>query len=344
MKKLRVLMLVHDVLVPPPNAAELEPEETWDYQMELDVQTTLRELGHEVEVLGVGDELRPIKDRIEAFRPHVAFNILTDFHGVIAYEAHVVSYLELLKQPYTGCNPRGIVLAGDKALSKQILAWHRVPCPAFAVFPQRSRAVRLPKRMQFPVIVKSATQHGSAGIAQASIVHDADELAERVAFVHRTLGDDVVAEQFLPGRELTVGIVGNERLEVLPVWELWFENMPDRNEAIATSRVKWDVEYARRVGLRTGPVRDLTPEVQAHVQSIAKRTYRALHLSGYARIDMRMDEAGRVHVIDANVNPDLTANEDFAEAAAAHGMSYGDLLQRLLQLGRGYRSAWKVAE
>jgi D-alanine-D-alanine ligase len=342
MKKLRVLMLVHDVLVPPPGAEKFDPDDTWEYQMELNVQMTLRELGHEVEVLGVGDELKPIRERIEAFKPHICFNILTDFHGVVAYEAHVVSYLELLKQPYTGCNPRGITLASDKALLKQILSWHRIAVPAFAVFPQRTRKAKLPKRMQFPVIVKSATQHGSAGISQASIVRSDEELAERVEFMHRTVGDDVVVEQFIEGRELTVSIVGNERLDAFPVWEMWFDNLPDRTQAIATEKLKWNVEYAHKVGLRTGPARDLTDEQAVAIQKIAKRAYKALHLSGYARMDMRMDQDGKVYVIEANVNADLTAVEDFAEAAEAAGHDYGQLLQRILNAGLSYKPGWMV--
>src|SRR5690606_33763238 len=127
-----------------------------------------------------------------------------------AYEAHVVSYLELLKQPYTGCKARGMVLAGDKALSKQILSWHRMPCPGFAVFPQGRRKAKLPARLSFPVIVKAATLHGSAGISQASVVHSDAELQERVEFMHRTVQDDVVVEQFIPGREITVGVLGND--------------------------------------------------------------------------------------------------------------------------------------
>ena len=104
MKKLRVLLLVHDLLLPPPDAKDLDWEETYPYQMELDVQSTLCQLGHEVETLGVGEDLDVIRQRAEAFRPHVAFNVLTDFHDITAYESHVVSYLELIKLPYTGCN------------------------------------------------------------------------------------------------------------------------------------------------------------------------------------------------------------------------------------------------
>jgi D-alanine-D-alanine ligase len=328
--------------VPPPNADKLSASETWTYQMELEVMRTLREMGHEARELGVGDELRPVRDAISEWKPHVVFNILTDFHDVVTYEAHFVSFLELLKQPYTGCNPRGIVLAGDKALSKQILAWHRIPCPAFAVFPLRSKVAKLPRRMKFPVIVKSAVQHGSAGISQASVVHDDKELLERVEFLHRTLQTDVVAEQFLEGRELTVSILGNERLEVLPIWELWFDKLPEGNEAIATSRVKWDVRYQKRIGLKTGRARDLPKEVEDRIISICKRTYRALHLSGYARIDLRMDAEGRPYVIEANVNSDLSPGEDFPDSAKAAGLDYGQLLQRILNVGLGYKPAWMI--
>jgi D-alanine-D-alanine ligase len=340
MRKLRVMVLMHDVLVPPPDASELPASETWSYQMELAVVHTLTEMGHEVRQVGVGDDLRPIREAVAEWKPHIAFNILTDFHDVVTYEAHVVSFLELLKQPYTGCNPRGIVLAGDKALSKQILAWHRIPCPQFAVFELRSRKAKLPRRMQFPVIVKGAVNHGSAGISQASVVHNDAELTERVEFLQRTLQTDVVVEQFLEGREFTISIVGNDRLEAFPIWELWFDNLPEGNEAIATSRVKWDEKYQKRVGLCTGCARDLAPELEEQIIKIAKRTYRALHLSGYARIDLRMDAEGRVYVIEANVNNDLTPGEDFPESAKFAGVDYGQLLQKVLNVGIAYKQAW----
>jgi D-alanine-D-alanine ligase len=342
MRKLRVLVAMHEELVPPPDADKLPASATWDYQMELDVVRTLRDLGHEVTTLGVGEELRPVRDAIAEQKPQVLFNILSWFHGVVAYEAHFVSFLELCKQPYTGCNPRGITLAGDKALSKQILTWHRIPVPAFAVFPLRTRKAKLPRRMTFPVIVKSAIEHGSAGIAQASVVRTDDELAERVAFLHRTLQTDVVVEQFLAGREFTVSVLGNERLETFPIWELWFDKLPEGNESIATARVKWDVDYQKHVGLRTGRARDLPADVEERIHAIARRTYRALHLSGYARIDLRMDAEGRVYVIEANVNNDLTPGEDFPDSAASAGVDYAQLLQRIVSTGLAYKPAWKV--
>jgi D-alanine-D-alanine ligase len=341
-RKLRVLVAMHDAVVPPPDADKLPATETWDYLMELSVQRGLQQLGHDVHVLGVGDELKPIRDALGEHKPHIVFNILSYFHGVVAYEAHVVSFLELCKQPYTGCNPRGVTLAGDKALTKQILAWHRIPHPAFAVFPLRTKKARLPARMTFPVIVKTVGEHGSAGIAQASVVHNDKELAERVEFLHRTLQGDVVVEQFLAGREFTVSVLGNERLETFPIWELWFDKLPEGNEPIATARVKWDERYQRRVGLRTARARDLPPELEQDIHKICKRTYRALHLSGYARIDLRMDEQGRVYVIEANVNNDLTPGEDFPESAKLAGVEYDQLLQRILNTGLAYKPAWMI--
>ncbi|MGE3172083.1 MAG: ATP-grasp domain-containing protein [Planctomycetota bacterium] len=342
MRKLRVLVLMHAHLVPPESIEGLTEQQVSMFEMERAVLRTLRELGHEVVGLGVEEELRPIREQIAEIKPHVAFNILNYFHDVTAYDSHVVSYLELLKQPYTGCNPRGIVLAGDKALSKKILTYHRIPCPLFAVFPQRGRKVALPARMQFPVIVKSAVEHGSTGISQASIVHDQKGLEERVDFVHRSIGTDAVAEQYIEGREVTVSVLGNERLQVFPVWELWFENLPARSEPIATSRVKLDLEYAARIGARIGPARDMDERKQREIQHVAKRTYRALDLSGFARIDLRIDPEGRPFVIEANCNPDLTPVEDFAESAKSAGVDYPQLLQRIINLGIGYKSLWKV--
>ena len=343
MKKLRVLVLVHDLLLPPPDAEDLDWEETYAYQMELDVQMTLRELGHEVEMLGVEQSLEPIREAVERFRPHVAFNILTDFHDITAYEAHVVSYLELLKVPYTGCNPRGIALANDKALCKKILMWHGVRCPAFTSFQPGVRKARLPAGVEYPVIVKSAIEHGSTGLSQASVVRTEKQLQKRVAYMFDKVGGEVIAEQFIPGRELTVSIVGNgARLDVLPVWEVWYDKLPAGKHAIATEQVKWNVDYAQSIGIKTGKARRLPEAKQREVQRIARDAYRALGLSGYARMDMRMDEHGDVYVIEANANPDLTEIEDFSEAAQEYGWDYGQLLQKVVDAGRSYRAPWKV--
>jgi len=189
-------------------------------------------------VLGVSHDLAPIRQHVEGFQPHVVFHLLMEFQDVAVYQAHVTGYLELLRVPYAGCNPRGLLLARDKALSKLLFRVHRIPTPGFLVF-ARDRAIRVPKRLGYPLIVKSVDEEASLGIAQASIVHDEEHLRERIAFVHRRVATDAIAEQYVAGRELTIGVLGNDRLATFPVWEMFFENLPEGSEPIATARVKW---------------------------------------------------------------------------------------------------------
>jgi len=341
MKRMRVLALMHDHLVPPESIKGMDPDEVNNIRMEYDVREALRRLGHEVVVLGVADELAPIRAALSEVKPDVCFNLLTHFLDVGAYHAHVVSYLELLKASYTGCNPRGLLLAGDKALSKKVLNYHRIRVPRFAVF-RHGAAVRSAGNLRFPLFVKSVSEEASAGISQASIVRDLAELAARVEFVHRNIGTDAIAEEYIEGRELTVGVIGNERLTALPVQELMFDSLPDGTAPIMTSRAKWDLAYQKKIGVRTERAKDLSDGMAARIQRTAKRLYRALSLSGYARIDMRLSAEGHVFVIEANPNPDLCEVEDFAVSAQQAGLSYQKLIQRLIVLGQRYRPAWKV--
>ncbi len=340
MRRLRILVLMHTELVPPDSLEGFSEEEINRWKMEFDVLATLERLGHHVQALGVGDELQPIRQAISTFRPHLCFNLLMHFHDAGVYDSALAAWLELLKMPYTGCNPRGLLLAGDKALSKKILAYHRIRTPRFLSFP-RGRAVRaLPRGLRFPLIVKSRSEHASTGISQASIVRDEAALHERVEFVHRNVGTAAIAEEFIEGRELTVGVLGNRRLEVFPVWEMFFDDLPEGAPAIATSRVKWDKRYQKKIGLRTGPALELGDELTARIQSLAKRVYRALELSGYARIDLRLDADLQPWILEANPNPDLCFGEDFAESAEARGITYQTLVQRILNLGLRYQPAW----
>ncbi|NIO11510.1 MAG: ATP-grasp domain-containing protein, partial [Deltaproteobacteria bacterium] len=303
MKKLRVLTLMHEDLVPPEDVSGIEIETT-EWKTEYNVVSTLRKAGHEVLPLGVRSDLDIIRKTIDEWQPHIAFNLLEEFDGVAVYDQNVIGYLELLGMPYTGCNPRGLMLARDKSLSKKILAYHRILHPDFAFFPM-GRPVRRHKRLQFPLIVKSVSQEASVGISQASIVDDDEKLKERVAFVHNSVGTDAIAERYIEGRELYVGVIGNMRLQVFPVWELFLDGLPDEVQRIATARVKWNPKYQKKYGITSGLAENLPEGVEDRIQHLAKRIYRALNLSGYARIDLRLDTTGRVYVLEANPNPEV---------------------------------------
>ena len=336
-RKLRVMMLCHEDLVPPDSRDGYDPDAIYDWQAEYDVVHAIRTLGHDVQVVGVSDDVLPIRQCVAGFEPDVVFNQLVELRDVGAFAVHVVSYLELLGVPYTGCNPQGLTLARDKALSKKILRYHRIPTPAFLVFPA-GRSVRIPRRVPYPMIVKSLDEDASRGVSQASIVKNEAELAERIDFVHRNVGTAAIAEQYVEGRELTIGVLGNDRLKTFPVWEMSFAALPDGTRPIATERVKWDRAYQKKLGVEIGPA-DLPDELSARIGRVARRSYRALALSGYARLDLRLSADGRVHVIEANPNPDLTDDEDYARGA---GLAYPRLIQRIMQLGIAYEAPGRI--
>jgi len=332
MKKLRVLCLTHEDLVPPesiPAGAVFHDE---DWRTEQYVLSTLRKLGHEAKILGVRYDLGVIRAGVEEFKPDIIFNLLEEFHDQPLYDQNVVAYLELVPVPYTGCNPRGMVLARDKALTRKVLTYHRIPGPEFAVF-ERGRKVKRPAKLSLPLFVKSQVEEASLGISQPSIVHSDQELAERVRFMHERYRTDVIVEEYIEGRELYVGILGYERLTVLPIWELLFERMPDDVPHIATRKVKWDPKYQKKHGITCREAQGLSAELKLKIQNACKRTYRALGLSGYARIDLRLKENGEIYVIEANPNPEIAFAEDFADSAKKAGISYEELIQKILSLG-----------
>ena len=332
MKKLRVLALMHPDLVPPPDAASLSLEDRFRYKTEYDVVSTLQQLGHEVRALGVQDELHPIRDAVDEFKPDLAFNLLEEFQGNVLFDQNVVSLLELLRVPYTGCNPRGLIISREKSLSKKLLVYHRIRVPAFHAFPMVLK-VKRPRQLAFPLIVKSLTEHSSLGISKASIVHDDAELTDRVKFVHRRVKTDAIAEQFIEGREVYVAVLGNERLTALPARELVIASEHSDAPTIATEKVKHDLEYQERHGIEQKPAVDLLPAVQSALPHLSKRIYRILGLSGYARIDYRISPDGLIWCLEANPNPEISQGEEFASAALQAGIAYPELLQRLLNLG-----------
>ena len=322
---------MHSALVPPEDVSGVDLAAA-EWKTEFEVVKNLRDLGHEVLPLGIAGDLAPIRDAIRDFKPEIAFNLLEAFDDVVTWDQNVVAYLELMKLPYTGCNSRGLLLGRDKAITKKLLTYHRIRVPDFAIFPL-GRAIRRPRRLGFPLIVKSLIFDASIGISQASLVDNDERLAERVRFIHESLGTDALAEQYVDGRELYVGIMGNHRLQALPVWEMSFADLPEGRPKIATEHVKSRASYRKKYAITTGPAKDLAPEVAQKIQDVCKRVYRTLELSGYARIDLRVDAQGQVFVLEANPNPALASDEDFADSAARAGIEYGPLLQRIVNLG-----------
>jgi D-alanine-D-alanine ligase len=342
-KKVRALVLVHATLVPPSSLEGSTEKEIEEWRTEYDVISHLKATGHEVRPLGVSDSLSELRASITDWKPDIVFNLLEEFDGIGTYDQHVVAFLELMRQPYTGCNPRGMLLSRDKVLSKQLLSYHRVPTPQFIVFP-RGKRPRVPNKLRFPMFVKSSTEDASLGIAHASVVADQKQLVERIAFIHEQTHSDALVEEYVEGRELYVGVIGNDRLTVLPVWEMTFGSLPENLPAIATRKVKWDRRYQQKYGITTAAAQNLPDGTVARLEQLSKRIFRALHLTGYARMDFRLRNDGELFVLEANANPNLSAAEDFAQSALTAGMSYDDLLHRILLLGENYPAAWRALD
>jgi D-alanine-D-alanine ligase len=342
MRPLRTLVVVHSSLLPPDTLEGRSDKEIAEWRTEYDVVSTLRTAGHHVRTLGVLDSLTELRAALLEWKPEVVFNLLEEFNGIVTYDQHVVAFLELMRAPYTGCNPRGLLLSRDKSLSKQLLQFHRIATPQFAVF-RRGARFHVPKKLRFPLFVKSTVEDASLGIAQASVVDDVAKLKERIEFVHEQVKSDALVEEYIEGRELYVGVLGNERLTRLPVWEMVFGSMPESLAGIATRKVKWDKRYQAKYGITTHAAQDLPPQVLTALDRLSRRIYRALGMSGYARMDFRVTKEGQVYVLEANANPNLETAEDFAESARANGVAYPELLERLMDLGLKYRAQWRAS-
>lgn len=333
-KKLRVMVLTHSDLVPPDDLADPNDPRMPKYRTEHDVHQALLELGHEARVVGVSDDLSPIRATIDEWGPHIAFNLLEEFAGNVALDYYIVSYLEMLRIPYTGCNPRGLLLSRDKALSKKLLSHHRILVPQFRTFRWgRTIPAREARALPYPMLVKGLLAQGSHGISQASIVHDPDELVARVIQAQEMTGGDVIAEQFIEGREIYATVIGHNRLQVLPLRELVFGGQDEGGPRIATYKVKWDEKYRERHGIDYQFVRALPAGMAEAIPRLCKRIYRILDLSGYARIDLRLNNEGKVYVLDVNANAALSGDDDMAQSAEKAGMSYAQFIQRLISLG-----------
>lgn len=299
---------------------------------EFDILSNLQEMGHTIRPLGVYSDLLKIRAAISEFKPHIIYNLLEEFDGESVFDAHVVSYLEMQRIPYTGNGPRALMLARDKSLAKKILTYHRIKTPKFAVFPKNKKK-NLPKGLNFPLIVKCLAEDASLGLSQASVVHSQEKLLERIKYINTKIGVDAIVEEFIEGREFYVGILGNYRLNLLPVWEVFYKKSEKPEKEFYGRSAKWNEKYRCRKGINSGKAK-ISTELEERIQMIAKKTYKALALNGYARIDIRMDKDENIYIIEANPNPNIAYDDEFAESALYQKKwSYHELLQKILSLG-----------
>ena len=331
-KKLKVLALF-DAIRPTTIDQDLTKEmKTEDWKTEANVLAALGELGYTTEHLAIFDNLDLLRQKLETFAPDVIFNLADQFKNNRGFDQNIASLLEMQGVPFTGCGATGLVLSKHKGTSKKILGYHHIHVPNFVVIPRGQRIARL-KRPKFPLLVKPVKEEASYGISQASFVTSDEQFRERVAFIHEKHDADVIAEEYIEGREFYVSVMGTLKLTVFPIRELVFGQVPPNEPKIATYRAKWDEEYRKRWGLQNQFPEGLEPALVARIEETCKRIYRLLTIEGYARIDLRLTAANEIYFIEANPNPILAADEDFALAAGKAGLTYPQLIDRIIRQG-----------
>jgi D-alanine-D-alanine ligase len=304
-----------------------------DRPTEADVISTLTKLGHQVETLPVYDNALAVVHKVGDSAPDVVFNLCESFFNERSKEPHIPALLELLRVPYTGAGADALLLCKDKELAKTILVYHRIRVPRFVVS-RRSRPRRSLRRFNFPAFVKPLGEESSDGIVKASFGRNENDTIERIRFLHQKLGCDVMIEEYIEGRELYVSILGNRNVSVLPARELFFGDLPENEPRFATSRAKWDDAYRTRWGIRNGAASELPSAVEKKLSDFARRVYSLLRIRGTGRLDLRLTPAGELVFIEANPNPSLARGDDFARSAAAAGLDYETLIQRILDHAR----------
>jgi len=303
-----------------------------DWKDERDVQNALEALGHHVRPIVISADLNHLFSELSEERPDLVFCMFETFRNSRDQSPNVAALLELLKIPYTGASPRSLQMCSDKALTKKIMQFHKIPAPEFRLY----EIGAIPKISEidiaFPVIVKPQSLEGSEGIHQSSIARTAEQCQKRIRYIHQKYNQSALVEQFIDGREIYVGLIGNQSPTVLKPRELVATKRNENSPLIASWQAKWSETYRKRNGLKTISATSLPKSVKNELNSICARTFHALSLAGYARLDLRLTRDGQLYVIEANPNPSIAKDEEFAKSARQSGITYNELIASIVDL------------
>jgi D-alanine-D-alanine ligase len=298
-------------------------------EVEEEVADVLTKLGHEpvmYELDGTQKSLLGL-GKVEC---DLVFNLAESFADDDTADFKIAAVLELLGKKYTGTGTHGLMLAQDKAVAKKIFAFHGIHTPTFA----KSFRGRLDfsHDLQFPVIVKPAREDGSIGIEFSAVVNSIRELMERMDWLHSHFDSPVLIEEYIDGREMYVGVIGNDKAEALPIVEMDLSKLPDGTPRIAGAEVKWGKGTKAYKDTKSAIAVDLPEEIMQTLQQTAIAAYQALELRDYGRVDMRLQADGKVHVIEVNPNPWLSSRAEFVMAARKSGRTYTQLIEEIIEL------------
>jgi D-alanine-D-alanine ligase len=289
----------------------------------------IRELGHEPATFAIDGRPQTLA-RLARDSSDLFFNLVESYAGDDTMEMHFAAFLDLVGKKYTGAGPQGSYLAMDKAIAKTIIRHHGLYTPYAAVV--NKGRVDHAQDIRFPVIVKPANEDASKGIDSGSVVASLKDLLERIGYIDEEFGAPAMIEEYIEGREIYAAVIGNERPVALPLVELDLSKLPEGMPKIAGYEVKFDTRTDAYKKTKSAPARDLDEELTERIQQTAVTAFRALKLRDYGRLDLRVTEAGKVYVIEANPNPWLDPTAEFAMAAKESGRSYRDVIGEIVEL------------
>ena len=294
------------------------------------VAKALRSLGHRVSILGSHADVKRLTAGLSRRKPDLVFNLMEMFGENIFGDIPVAGLLDLLGLKYTGSGPGELYLSQDKGLTKKLLAFEDILYPRFLVF-SRGEAFETGGNLRMPLFVKPLRSDSSLGIGGKSLVHDAVALMERVAYIRKELNDSALAEEYIEGREFFVGVLGNAQPKAMPPVEVDFTGFPEGVPKVLDSKAKWDERSKEYKGTKS-VLANLPDELRARLQKVAVDAYRALRVRDYGRVDLRLTDTGDIYVLEVNASCYLERSSEFAMSAAAAGMDYPKLIERILQL------------
>ena len=329
--KLRILV----VFQIPDNKSSL-PAESYlkfiDWEDERDVIWALKKQGNSPFIFGLKSDIKELIEEITRVKPDLVFNLCETFQNKREHEANIPAICDLLNVPYTGASPFALHLCQDKAIQKKILSYDQeVKIPHFMTIEKNKKILSLGK-INYPAIVKPLNLEASEGISQKSYVNNIKNCHQRINFIKEKLNSDVIIEDYIEGTDVYLALIGKEGKKILvgePV-QLIFSKYPDAKKTIATYRTKWDSNYRKKWGIKTVVMEK--SKLTKKIQQICLKTYSKLKLSGYVRFDMRITKKNECFFLEANPNPSIAKNDEFSKSAAAKGLDYLKLINKIVSI------------